>query len=180
MLKLATCLTLALATLILSGCAGNDPVAVYRDYRALFQKGDMERTLRFLPQQDSDLVKQLTATYKTYCAWVDANRQSMQGMLEGQELIRAAQDFSKLTDDVEVFRYHMRIAGITGGGEPAEMPASVQIEGETATLTFPEGQTRTMVKENGKWRVHLLPAVEKDLQNSKKQLEMVINKIPVK
>ncbi len=100
--------------------------------------------------------------------------------LEGAELIKAAQDFAKLTDDAEVFRYHMRIAGMTGGGEPAEMPTSVQIEGDTATLTFPEGQTRSLVKEKGKWLVRLLPAMEKDLQNSKKQLQTVMEKIPIK
>ena len=180
MLKLATFLALVSAMLILSGCGSNDPIAVYRDYRGLYEKGDMERTLLFLPQQDRDLVQQSTASYKSYCAWVDANRQAIASMMEGAELIKAAQDFAKLTSDAEVFKYHMRIAGITGGGEPAEMPASVQIDGDTATLTFPEGQTRSMVKENGKWRVRLLPAMEKDLQNTKKQLETVIEKIPIK
>jgi len=173
-------MTLVSVALLLSGCAGNDPIAVYRDYRAMYEKGDMERTLRFMPQQDRDLVQEMTAAYGSYCIWADANRQTIAGWLEGPDLIKAAQDFAKLTNDAEVFRYHMRIAGITGGGEPAEMPSSVEVSGDSATLTFPEGQTRSMVKENGVWLVRMLPAVEKDLQNSKKQLETVINKIPSK
>jgi len=180
LIKLVTCITLLLVTVILTGCAGNDPIAVYRDYRAMFQKGDMERTLRFMPQKDRDLVHQMTEAYKSYCAWVDANHQTIATWLEGADLIKAAQDFAKLTDDGEVFRYHMRIAGITGGGEPVEMPDGVQVNGDTATLTFTEGQTRDMVKENGVWLVRLLPAVEKDMQNSKKQLEAVVNKITSK
>jgi hypothetical protein len=180
LLKFATCMALVSATLILSGCAGNDPIAVYRDYRAMYEKGDMERTLRFMPQQDRDLVQQMTGAYVNYCTWVDANHQAIAGMLEGPDLIKAAQDFAKLTSDAEVFKYHMRIASITGGGEPAEMPASVQINGSDATLTFPEGQTRSMVKENGVWQVCMLPAMAKDLQISKKQLETVLTKIPQK
>jgi hypothetical protein len=178
--RFAILVSLVLAAVILVGCTANDPIAVYRDYRAIYAKGDMDRTLRFLPQKDRDVVHEMSVAYQNFCAWVDANRQTISGWVEGPDLIKAAQEFAKLNSDGEVFKYHMRIASITGCGEPAEIPASVDVSGDSATLTFPEGQTRSMVKENGVWLVCLLPAVEKDLQNSKKQLETVLNKIPAK
>jgi hypothetical protein len=167
--RLVIPVTLVLAAIILVGCAANDPLAVYRDYRAMYEKGDMERTLRFLPQQDRELVHEMTVAYQNYCTWVDANRQTIAGWVEGPDLIKAMGEFRKLDKEGEVFKYHMRIATITGGGEPKEMPDGVQVEGDSATLNFPEGQTRSMVRESGVWLVRLLPAVEKDLQNSKNQ-----------
>jgi hypothetical protein len=166
--RLVIPVTLVLAAIILTGCAANDPLAVYRDYRAMYEKGDMERTLRFLPQQDRELVHEMTVAYQNYCTWVDANRQTIAGWVEGPDLIKAMGEFRKLDKEGEVFKY------------PKEMPDGVQVEGDSATLNFPEGQTRSMVRESGVWLVRLLPAVEKDLQNSKKQLETVINKIPTK
>lgn len=161
---------------VISGCSSSDSVAVYKEYHQNVASLQYDKCIKMLASDDKAQLEATSKAYADYIQWFKANETNILKLKDAPELKSAAVSIADITSPEEAFGYHLKVATLVGGGEPKELPTGVDTAGDKATLSFANGRTREMVKEDGSWKVKLTPQMISDLRVGESQIKLAMSK----